>query len=90
MLFGTLGLAFYTALYVDITIHNPAPFNASGLPLVLLQILIWGTLAATVVAALDYALRGVRLLSEQETSDQTPDSHPASPPATDSPEDRDG
>ena len=41
LLFGAIGLAFYTGLYLDIMAHNPPPLNASGLQLVGVQILIY-------------------------------------------------
>ncbi len=41
LLFGAIGLVFYTGLYLDIMAHNPPPLNASGLQLVGVQILIY-------------------------------------------------
>ncbi len=41
LLFGAIGLTFYTGLYFDIMAHNLPPLNASGLQLVGVQILIY-------------------------------------------------
>jgi hypothetical protein len=39
-LFAILGFVFYTGLYADIVIHSPSPFNASGLPLIVIVTLL--------------------------------------------------
>lgn len=39
--FGCLAFIFYTGLYVDIMLHNPAPFQASGLRLAFLGVALY-------------------------------------------------
>jgi hypothetical protein len=41
LLFACLGFVFYTGLYIDIVFHSPAPFNASGVPLIVIGLLLY-------------------------------------------------
>lgn len=40
-LFACLGFAFYTGLYIDIAIHSPAPFNATGFSQIVIGVLFY-------------------------------------------------